>query len=118
MLEYISLREIASLSCPHLRYPVWRPKIPDKIRRAERSMFDAMQASDILVHHPYESFDGTILRFLEEAREDPSVLAIKMTIYRAGHSSPFIPLLIRAGCSQSCLPGRAKARFDEQENTY
>ena len=88
------------------------------MRHRERSIFDVIQSGDLLVHHPYESFDETVLRLLEEAVEDPAVLAIKMTIYRTGKDSPFIPLLIRAaesGKQVACLV-ELKARFDEQEN--
>ena len=119
LLDFTSLRIIASLPYVHLRYPPWRPRIPERVRHSERSIFDVIQSGDLLVHHPYESFDGTVLRMLKEAVEDPAVLAIKMTIYRTGKDSPFIPLwLTRAaetGKQVACLV-ELKARFDEEEN--
>ncbi len=120
LLDFTSLRIIASLPYVHLRYPPWRPRIPERVRHSERSIFDVIQSGDLLVHHPYESFDGTVLRMLKEAVEDPAVLAIKMTIYRTGKDSPFIPLLIRAaetGKQVACLV-ELKARFDEEETSY
>ena len=118
LLEYRSLRQVASLPIARLHYRPWRPVIPARLRDTDGSLFDAIRAGDILVHHPYDSFDDTVLRFVREAVDDPEVLAIKMTIYRTGTDSPFVPLLIRAaelGKQVACLV-ELKARFDEQEN--
>jgi polyphosphate kinase len=118
LLEYTSLHTIAALPFPELHYEPWRPLVPERLGNNEGSVFDIMRTGDLLVHHPYESFDETVLRLVREAADDPAVLAIKMTLYRTGNDSPFIPLLIRAaesGKQVACLV-ELKARFDEQEN--
>lgn len=118
LLEYKSLREIASLRIDHLRYPTWRPLVPVALADEETRVLDVLANQDLLVHHPYESFDDTVLRMVREAVEDPEVLALKMTLYRTGSASPFIPLLrqaAEAGKQVVCLV-ELKARFDEEEN--
>ena len=60
------------------------------------NFFAIIREGDLLVHHPYESFVASVERFIKQAVDDPKVLAIKMTLYRTGDESPFIPLLIRA----------------------
>ena len=118
LLEYRSLRTIANLPVPDLHYPPWRPVVPRRLRNDDETVFDVIRAGDLLVHHPYDSFDETVLRFVREAVEDPDVLAIKMTFYRTGRSSPFVPLLVQAaeaGKQVACLV-ELTARFDEQEN--
>jgi polyphosphate kinase len=118
LLEYRSLRPIASLPVASLHYPPWRPVVPKRLRGTHGSIFEIVRAGDLLVHHPYDSFDESVLRFVREAAEDPDVLAIKMTLYRTGRRSPFVPLLIQAaeaGKQVACLV-ELTARFDEQEN--
>jgi polyphosphate kinase len=118
LVEYRSLRDIASLPFPDFRYQPWAPLIPRRLQGEETRLFDVIRAGDLLVHHPYESFDDTVLRLVREAVADPDVLAIKMTLYRTGKDSPFVPLLIRAaesGKQVACLV-ELKARFDEHEN--
>jgi polyphosphate kinase len=91
--------------------------VPKRLR-GEDDIFDVIRKGDLLVHHPYDSFDDTVLRFIKDSVEDPDVLAIKMTIYRTGQRSPFVPLLIHAaesGKQVACLV-ELTARFDEQEN--
>jgi polyphosphate kinase len=119
LVEYRSLRDIAALPFPALRFKPWTPLVPRRLQGEEAaSIFDVIRAGDLLVQHPYESFDDTILRLVRDAVEDPAVLAIKMTLYRTGKDSPFVPLLIRAaelGKQVACLV-ELKARFDEHEN--
>ena len=96
-LEYVSLREISSLPVASLHYEPWTPIVPPRLRGGDRSIFDVIRAGDLLVQHPYDSFDESVLRFVREAVHDPAVQAIKMTLYRTGTDSPFIPLLITRG---------------------
>jgi polyphosphate kinase len=118
LVEYRSLRDIAALPFPAFRYTPWTPLVPRRLQGDESSIFDVIRAGDLLVQHPYESFDDTVLRLIKEAVADPDVLAIKMTLYRTGKDSPFVPLLIQAaeaGKQVACLV-ELKARFDEHEN--
>jgi polyphosphate kinase len=118
LLEYDSLREVASLPIPVLHYQPWTPIVPRRLQGDDTSIFDVIRSGDLLVHHPYDSFAETVLRLVREAVDDPAVQAIKMTLYRTGTDSPFIPLLIRAaesGKQVACLV-ELQARLDEQEN--
>ena len=118
LVEYRSLKNIASLPFADLRCHPWIPLVPRRLQGGDSRIFDAIRAGDLLVQHPYESFDDTVLRLIKDAVADPDVLAIKMTLYRTGKDSPFVPLLIRAaesGKQVACLV-ELKARFDEHEN--
>ena len=118
LVEYRSLRNIATLPRTAFHHKPWTPLIPRRLQGEDSRIFDVIRAGDLLVHHPYESFDDTVLRLIKDAVADPDVLAIKMTLYRTGKDSPFVPLLIRAaesGKQVACLV-ELKARFDEHEN--
>jgi polyphosphate kinase len=92
------------------------PAVPPALRDAD-SMFQAVGAKDVLLHHPYESFEP-VVRLLSEAAEDPQVLAIKMTLYRTSGDSPFVRALSRAAENgkQVAVLVELKARFDEANN--
>ncbi len=100
----------------HLRYEPWNPCQPADVD-ATRPLFDQMGAADILLSHPYESFEP-VIRFLDEAAVDPDVLAIKIVLYRTGQDSPVIAALhkaIQKGKAVTALV-ELKARFDEENN--
>jgi len=120
LLDYTELKPIAELNLPKFKYEPWTPLVPPRLTDEEENIFSAIREGDILVHHPYESFAGSVERFLKQAAEDPKVLAIKMTLYRTGDNSPFIPWLIRAAESgkQVVVLIELKARFDEERNIH
>jgi polyphosphate kinase len=104
-----------------LRYEPWTPEVPPAFAEADNGNVDvlgAMRAGDLLVHHPYDSFAGSVERFIKQASEDPDVLAIKITVYRTSDDSALVPALIEAlerGKQAVCLV-ELKARFDERRN--
>jgi len=103
-----------------LRDRTWTPLVRPSLRDGdeELDMLAAMRAGDILVHHPYDSFEASVERFVEQAVEDPAVLAVKQTVYRTSDDSPLVPALIRAtelGKQAVCMV-ELKARFDERAN--
>ena len=124
LLDLSDLWQIAGIEGPSdLRLPSWTP-VPhpafgppgDGDERPD--VFAAMRAGDVLVHYPYQSFATSVERFVEQAVEDPNVLAIKMTVYRTSDDSALVPSLIQAaekGKQAVCLV-ELKARFDERLN--
>lgn len=120
LLNYTELKPIADLPMPYLKFDPWAPTSPPRLIDERESMFAVIREGDLLVHHPYESFVASVERFIKQAVEDPKVLAIKMTLYRTGDESPFIPLLIRAAerGKQVVVLIELKARFDEERNIH
>jgi polyphosphate kinase len=117
-MEYNDLSPLLDLKRPELKFPAHVPAWPIALGDEDADIFGLIRQGDVLVHHPYESFTSSVERFINSAAEDPKVLAIKMTLYRTGKDSPFIPLLIRAaesGKQVVCLV-ELKARFDEEKN--
>ena len=118
-LDYTSLFQIAALNRPDLREPAFTSVTPARLADPA-GMFKAIQAGDLLLHHPYESFDDSVERFIRTAADDPQTVAIKMTVYRVGDDTPFVRSLIRAaeaGKQVACVI-ELKARFDEERNLH
>jgi polyphosphate kinase len=116
-VDYTTLFEIAGLPIPELRDPPWTPLVMPSLAEG---IFTAIQAGDVLVHHPYESFDASVESFISAAADDPDTVAIKMTAYRIGDDTPFVKSLIRAaehGKQVACVM-EIKARFDEERNLH
>jgi polyphosphate kinase len=120
LLDYTSLFQLASIDMPNLRDRPWLPQPPPRLVDDEVDIFAAIQSGDLLVHHPYESFDASVERFIDDAADDPQTVAIKMTVYRVGDDTPFVRSLIRAaesGKQVACVI-ELKARFDEARNIH
>jgi polyphosphate kinase len=125
LLDLGDLWQIASIKDrPDLRWPGWTPVTQPGLVTAPADgdalpdMFAMMRASDVLVHYPYQSFTTSVERFVQQAVDDPNVLAIKMTVYRTSDDSALVPSLIEAaekGKQAVCLV-ELKARFDERQN--
>ena len=123
LLDLNGLWAIAALERPELKFEPWTPIIPSRLVSTEDSgppdMFAVIREGDLLVHHPYESFENSVEAFIEQAARDPSVLAIKQTLYRTSAAeSRILKALIRAaaeGKQVVCIV-ELKARFDEEAN--
>ena len=121
-LDLTGLNQIADIDLPALKYPPYRNQVAQDLREidpaATDEFFDAIRRHEILLHHPYESFNSSVLRFLESAASDPHVLAIKQTLYRTSGDSPIVQALIEAAESgkQVLAVIEIRARFDELAN--
>ena len=122
LLDLAGLEALASLDRPDLKDLPWESVVPIRLRHMamedDDDMFSVIRRGDLLVHHPYESFAASTQRFIEEAAEDPRVLAIKLTVYRTSQDSPIVRALIRAAEAgkQVAALVELKARFDEENN--
>lgn len=121
LLGVADLQQLASLPVPGASFPPFTPAVPSVFLRDgedEPGFFATLRANDILVHHPYESFDATVARLLQQAAQDPQVLAIKHTTYRTSPDSPILGALIEAAArgKQVAVLVELAARFDEANN--
>jgi polyphosphate kinase len=123
LLGLVDCRALADIDLPELSFEPWDPVIPRELGTQDDgetsgSIFALLRERDLLVHHPYDSFSATVQRLVEEAADDPQVIAIKQTLYRTSDGSPIVRALIRAAerGKQVAVLVEVTARFEEARN--